>query len=157
MHILSELLALLGKIPVTFWGVVAGSFFTLIGITLTNRANDRRLQAQLSHEREPRKQERELSLRKAVYLAAVEAIVTERRALERLAEIDIPIHKLLKSYNETPPSIRKLPVIAGEKTVKAVVHFTSELDAAYLQVLAKRIPFEAQRNQCTFLNQELTR
>ena len=71
---LSKLLVLVREIPATFWGVVFGSFFTLVGIKLTNRANNQRLQAQLSHERELQKKERELSLRREVYLTAVEAM-----------------------------------------------------------------------------------
>jgi len=70
MNIHSQLLALIERIPATFWGVVIGSFFSLGGIVIANRANDRRLREQLKHDREMRNRDRELSLRKDVYLSA---------------------------------------------------------------------------------------
>jgi hypothetical protein len=39
---------LITQIPGTFWGVVAGSLFTIIGVGLTNRANARNLHSQLA-------------------------------------------------------------------------------------------------------------
>ncbi len=47
MDVLAEVLRLIEKIPATFWGVVIGSFCTLGGVVLTNRANDKRLREQL--------------------------------------------------------------------------------------------------------------
>jgi hypothetical protein len=49
----------LENVPATFWGVLAGSFFTLLGVWLTNRAQGRRLDRQLEHERTLKSEERE--------------------------------------------------------------------------------------------------
>jgi len=147
MHLLHELLALIAKIPPTFWGVVFGAFFSLGGVVLTNRANDRRLQAQLSHERELRKKERELSLLKDVYLAAVEAIATGINTIRYFPDMSIPYDKLMVEYGKKAPAIAKVYLIGGEETVKAIVHLISELSATYLQLHAKRIPLVGQKNE----------
>ena len=131
-----------------------GSFITLIGITLTNRANDRRLQAQLSHERELRKKERELSLRKDIYLAAAEAIATGINTIGQFTNMEVPIEKITETYGEKSPSIAKVYIAAEEETVKAIVHLMSELEASYLQLIAKRIPLEQQKNQLAILKQQ---
>jgi len=68
MQLLNDLLGLIVLIPGTFWGVVVGSFFSIGGVMLTNRANQRRLVAQFAHERQLRISEREHTLRKEVYL-----------------------------------------------------------------------------------------
>jgi hypothetical protein len=54
-----ELTDLAQKIPATFWGVLAGSFFTLVGVTFTNRSNDKRLSKQLAHDRQIKAKERD--------------------------------------------------------------------------------------------------
>jgi len=54
--------------------VLAGSFFSLGGVWLSNRNSARNLKAQLDHDRDIRAKEREMSMRKDIYLAAPEAI-----------------------------------------------------------------------------------
>jgi hypothetical protein len=158
-----EFLDLLKDYPslATFFGAVATSFSALaallgviVGITLTNRGNNKRLEKQLSHERELRKKEREMSLRKDIYLVAVEAISTGITSIGQFANMEIPNDKLTEAYIEKFPSIAKVHVIAGEETIKALAPLLSELDAAYLQLLAKRIPLALQKNQITILERQ---
>ena len=54
---------------------------------MTNRASDRRLRAQLDHDRELKARERELSLRNDVYLAAAEAVSAGFYAVARFADL----------------------------------------------------------------------
>ena len=103
------------SIPATFWGVIIGAFFSLSGVALTNRANDRRLHAQLAHDRQIKDRERELTLRKDVYLAAAEAISAGLMTVGRFADLEIPHDKLTEIYLEKSPAIAKVHVIAREK------------------------------------------
>ena len=120
MSLVSCLLAFLEKIPGTFWGIIIGSFFTLSGIILTNRAHDRRLQTQLAHDRDLKNREREMSLRKDIYLAAAEAVSAALIAVGRFANLDIPQGKLTEGYLDKSPAISKIVIIAKEETVRAV-------------------------------------
>ena len=73
-------------VPGTFWGVFIGSFFAFGGVMLSNRASNRRLQAQFEYERELRNHDRELALRKDVYLAATEAISAGLESVAKMAD-----------------------------------------------------------------------
>lgn len=152
---LAEILNLIEKIPATFWGVVIGAFFSLGGVALTNRANDRRLHAQLAHDRDMKSRERELSLRRDVYLAAAEAVSAGLITVSQFSNLDIPHDKLTEAYIDKSPSITKVYVIASEQTAKAVTNFVGELGAAYLRLFAKRYPLVAEKGQLTFLKEQM--
>jgi hypothetical protein len=99
---------LLGSIPGTFWGGVFGSFFSLAGVALSNRAADKRLRTQLEHERELRAKERELTLRKEIYLAGMEALQAGATIITDLANLDIPQEQIGKSYSEKAAAVAKV-------------------------------------------------
>ncbi|MGH7146517.1 MAG: hypothetical protein ACREIJ_01260 [Nitrospiraceae bacterium] len=90
---LTYLLGYLEIIPATFWGVIIGALFTLGGILLTNHFHDRRLQTQLAHDRNLKNREREMSLRKDLYLAATKAASAGLIAVGRYANFEIPFDK----------------------------------------------------------------
>lgn len=150
-----ELLTLLDKIPTTFWGVLAGSLFSLGGVLLSNRANDRRHKAQLDHDRALRNRERELSLRKDVYLAAAEAISVGLTTVGRFADLSIPHNKLMEGYVEKSAAITKVHVIAKEETARALTNFTVELGATYLRLFAKRYPLVAENDRLKIINEQV--
>lgn len=97
-----------------FWIYVLGSSITLIstliGIHLTNRANDRRLReqlkhdrelkiVQLDHDRELKNREREMMLRKDIYFAATEAIHACMTLISRLPQLEISNDKKITWLN----------------------------------------------------------
>jgi hypothetical protein len=150
MNMLSELLGLIAKIPDTFWGVIVGGIISLMSVLLTNRANYQRLQAQLSHERELRKKERELSLKKDIYLAAAEAIVTGMTAIGYFPDMNKPTNKLTEAFAEKSPSIAKVHIIAEKETVRVVLNLMGELAKAYQQLSTKRNHLEGMKKNNDF-------
>jgi len=150
-----ELWALIEKIPASFWGVVVGAFFSLGGVALTNRATDRRQRKQLAHDREVKDRDRELSLRKDVYLAAAEAISAGFMSVSRFPNLDVPHEKITEAYLEKSPAISKVHVIAREETARAVAIFTSELAAVYMRLFAKRIPLLVQKQHLASLTEQI--
>jgi hypothetical protein len=147
MSVLTYLLALIEMIPGTFWGVIIGGFFTLGGIILTNRAHDRRTRDQLTDDRKLKNREREMALRKDIYLAATEAASAGLFAVGRFANLDIPHDKVTEGYLDKAPSITKVHIIATEETVRAVSNFSIELNAAFLRLSVKRFQLVAQKQQ----------
>jgi len=107
MNVLADLFTFVEQIPATFWGVVIGAFFSLGGVVLTNRAHDRRLRVQLEHDREVKNRDREMSLRKDVYLAAAEAVSAGLIAVGRFADLEVPHEKLTEGYLDRAPSIAR--------------------------------------------------
>ena len=100
---------LLRLVPATFWGVIAGSFFTLIGITLTNR-----------HDRVMRDRQRQMDLRKEVYLAAAEAIAARMLALGRMANLGKQL-EASNDFEKVAPAIAKVYVIGRIETINAAL------------------------------------
>ena len=115
MKWLREGINLVEAIPPTFWGIVFGSFFSLGGVIITNRANDRRLTAQLNHDREVRGKERDLTLRKEIYLGAVEGLQAGVEMIAGFSNLEIPYVKLSEGYQERAPAVAKVHVIAKKK------------------------------------------
>ena len=132
-------LTLLEKVPVTFWAVVVGSLFTVIGVVLTNWSNTRRLRLQLEHDRTLKDRERDLAMRRDIYLAAAEAISAGMAAIGRFGDLNVAHDKLLQPYTERAPAIAKVHIVANDNTIRAVVTFMEELTGAFLRLSTKRI------------------
>lgn len=155
MKWLQESLSLIETIPPTFWGVVLGSMLSLGGVMLTNRANDRRLRAQLISDRELRAKERELALKKDIYLTATEAIAAAMRSIGSLSDMNLSNDEALRGYVEKSPAIAKVHVIASEETLRAVANISGELTAAFFHLISKRMPLFAMKEQITSLDQQI--
>lgn len=143
---LSEFIHLLEAIPASFWGVVVGSFFSIGGVALTNRASDRRLRAQFEHERKLKTKDREMALRKEVYLDAAEAIAAGMNAISRFANLDIPHDQITSAYVQKAPAISKIHVIAQTETVQALAAFTGQLGSLFLTLFAQRYELQKSKN-----------
>lgn len=155
MILIESFIRLLEQIPATFWGVFIGSFFSLGGVVLTNRANDKRLIQQLYNDRELKNRERELSLRKEVFMDAADAVSAGINAVGNFANLDLPEDKLTFSYLEKSSAIAKVYVISQTGTVKAVDSMIWELNAIYMRLMAKRIPLMAQKQQIAVMQKQI--
>lgn len=125
-------------IPASFWGVVVGSFFSIMGVAITNRASDKRLRAQFEHERESKTKDREMALRKEVFLSAAEAVLAGMNTVGRFANFDIPNDEVAQPYVEKASAIAKVHVIARTETILPLAQFTSRLGALHIELFARR-------------------
>lgn len=145
---------LIDKIPGSLWGVVLGSFFSLAGVALTNRASDKRLLAQFQHEQKQKTIDREMALRKEVYLAAAEAIAAGTNVVSQLVNLDLPNDKLIADYAAKAPAIAKAHIIAKTKTMQTLANFTGELGVIYLKLSAKRYELMIEKTQIAVLDNQ---
>ena len=155
MSILAKFLQMFDAIPASFWGVVVGSFFSIGGVALTNRASDRRLRAQFEHERKLKTKDREMALRKEVYLAAAEAIAAGLNAIGRFANLDLSIDQITAPYVEKAPAISKIHVIAQTETVTALSNFTGPLGSLFLTLFGQRYHLQRDRNTITTIDNQI--
>ena len=146
----------LAGIPATFWGVVVGSFFTLLAGYVTNRSTDRRQRAQFMHEQSLKREERELALRKEIYLAAAEAIQEGAMTLSGLANMDVAIGDLTKAFLAKAPVLSKVQVVARIDTLRAVMEAGSFIGTALLRLTALRMPLDAEKQQIDALRSMVT-
>jgi len=155
MSDLSFLKYLAENIPASFWGVVVGSFFSMGGVYLTNKASDKRLHAQFKNERQQKIQDREMALRKEVFLSAAEAVSAGMNAIPLFSNFDLPNDQITKDYVGKAPEISKVHIIAKMETVKAMVNFTGEMGAIFLRLFARRYELMAERSQIQILNNQI--
>ena len=133
-----DLATVLETVSPTVIGFVIGAVITVIGVVITNAANTRRLRIQHEHDREMRRRERELNLRRDVYLAAIDAITTGIYLITRFSDINAPTHDLMQAYNQKSPAIGKVSIIGTPETIKAVSTFNQEVLGAFLRLTAAR-------------------
>lgn len=143
-------------IPSQFWGVVIGAFFSILGVALTNRASEKRLFAQFEHESKSKSKEREMSLRKEVFLSAAEAVSSGIDVIGRFANFDIPNGEVTQPYLDKLPSISKVHVIAKTETVLAATRFTSRLGGLFIELFAQRHQLMIQMNEVRMLDNQIT-
>ncbi|KAA0888061.1 hypothetical protein [Oryzomonas rubra] len=146
---------IVNKIPATFWGVVVGSLFTIIGITITNNSNNKRLLTQLKHERDIKKQERELTLKKEIYLAATEAISLGLSLASRLSDLNITYNKVIEPFLDKSSSIAKIYVVAKDDTIKSTTIFMEELSGILLNISRKRIQLNVMSDKMSLIQKQI--
>lgn len=127
------------SIPATFWGVLAGSFFTLVGVWLTNRAQSRRLAQQFDHERALKREERELVLKRDVYLPATEAVSAGMLLLGRLPDLSVPQDKLLDDWVARSPAIARANLVANDRTLEGLTRFHTSLSTKLFGLFGVRM------------------
>jgi hypothetical protein len=135
---------LLSQVPGTFWGVIAGSIFTLLGTQLTNRANDKRLRLQLQTDRELQSREREMTFRKEVFASAAEAVARAVNTPSKFSDLSVSQKDLSAAILESSPVLAKVNLVANEDTVRALAALGSEMAGAFMHHLShQRLALEA--------------
>ena len=129
---------ILEKWPASFWGIVVGSFFSLGGVILGNRASDRRFRAQQTQDRILKREEREHSLRKELYLDAAEAVSFQTNTLAKVINPLLDMEAVSYEYFSRTPKVAKALVVAGDEIAKALLDIGSTLSLVYLRLSAKR-------------------
>ncbi len=155
MTLLADLIHLLEAIPASFWGIVFGSLLSFGGVALANTASDRRLRAQFEHERIQKTKEREMVLRKEVFLAAAEAVAAGMNAVSRFGNLDLPNDQITGDFIEKSPAIAKVHVIAKAETIQSVVSFTGELGALFLTLFAKRFELMDEKSAIALIDSQV--
>jgi hypothetical protein len=144
-------------IPAAFWGVVVGSFFSIMGVSISNRASDRRMLAQFDHESRTKTKEREMVLRKDVFLAAAEAISIGMGSLGRFTNFEIANDQVLAPYSEKSHVLAKVHVIASTETVLSLTRFTTHLSELQVALFARRQALMADKNMINVINVQIAR
>ncbi len=139
----------------SFFSALIGGLIPLIAVVLTNEAHSRRLEEQFEHDRTLKKDEREMSLRKEVYLDAAEAVSAGLIAINRFSNLETAHDKLIDDYIAKVPSLQKTHVVAKEETAIAVTIFSGELNATFLRLFSKRAPLVRQFHEIALLRSQV--
>jgi hypothetical protein len=153
----TQIFELLSEIPATFWGVLAGSALSLGGVLLQNRATEKRLRSQFLHEHELRRRDRELALRKDVYLDVAEAISIAISTITNFANFDIPNDDVMGKYREKVGTVAKVQVIGTEATLKSLSSFMGAVNSAIFQLTPIRVGLVRKKQEIATLDVQINK
>lgn len=152
-----DLVALIASIPATFWGVIIGSLFTVIGVAITNASNTQRLRLQHEHERARDERARDLTMRRDVYMGAFEAIAAGMTMVGNFGELEVPFQELMRAYMGKSSAIGKVTIVGRESTIQAVADFEQALTGAFIRLSGQRQAVEQHHRQGQALAQRIAR
>lgn len=127
MHILYDLTL----IPDVVWSALLASALTLAGVMLSNRSNTKRLMRQLSHDSNEKEKERINSLRRDVYLKAIEELARVNSYLGKLPQLNPLETNLGDGLSDFFAIAAKLQLVCKPETSG----LTSDLVAIYAELL----------------------
>jgi len=137
-----DLLTFIENIPPAFTGVIIGSFLTIVGVVLTNSSNTKRLKLQHEHEVKLRNKERDLNMRREIFMDAMEAISAGITAISRFSELGETPESLMQSYSKLTSKLGKVTIVGQNETIEALATFQLEINGAFLRMSAKREKFD---------------
>lgn len=82
--------------------------------------------------------EREKTLKKEVYMEAVEAITLSQNMLASLSNLNIKDDQLTSAFSANAGKIAKVQLVGGQDTVKAVTQFMGEVASNFLDLILDR-------------------
>lgn len=132
--LLAQLSICLARVPAQFWATFSGSLFTLLGVWFTNHYTDKRAERAHEHERNSKKLDREMALRRDVYLAAAEAISHGMQMLPNYCNPLMPDHDITKEFLNKAPAIAKVQVVSDVRVSAAILKVVRALSDVTLDI-----------------------
>jgi len=136
MQILYEL----SLIPDVVWSALLASALTLAGVMLSNRSNTKRLVKQLTHYSNEKEKERINSLRRDVYLKAVEELAKVNNYLGKLPQLDPGEANLGDGLSEFFAVAAKLQLVCKPKTSGLANELVARYSELLMSLMAKVSP-----------------
>jgi hypothetical protein len=128
--LLTELIA---RIPESIGGVITGSVLTLIGVWMTNRHNLRQQRQEFEFERGERQRERQVSLRRDVYLPAADAITSMVSAMAKMLGGETSsAEQITAGAQAFGAALTRIQMVATPGTVRCV----AEYQRAFLRAIS---------------------
>lgn len=150
----------LHRVPDVVWAALIAASVAFFTTTLSNRNSRKQLQMQLDATARREKIEREMALRRDVYLPAAEAITRAHAALGRLTDVNVDHAEFGLQMVADLAAISKAQLIASDSTVQALMAYTNALMPAYLDLLKSRVPLIIRKNaielEQTYIDAALT-
>lgn len=135
------------SIPEGIWGVIIGSALAFGGTWTATRA-------QLRHDARQRERERQMQLRRDVFLEAAEGVAGTVEYFMRFANVDIPITDVTSS-NVRPGWLNKLYTVASLGSIEAFSDASATLGASAFDLFRRRLPLEDIKGKLAAANQQI--
>jgi hypothetical protein len=144
-------------VPTSAWTFLAGLVPSLITLWVTSRAARRTQLRQLAHDRDMRKTEREMALRKEIFLGAAEALTAGLHSAGRYLDLSIAPDVILKPYSDRVAAFGKVNIVGNLDTVTAVAKASLEVSLLITKAQTERLTLEHLRRKVTIAQKQTQR
>ncbi|WP_297391964.1 hypothetical protein [Acidiferrobacter sp.] len=119
--LLGSVFALLKSVPAIFYAITTGSTITLSGLYMQNRSESERNTERLRHDALMRDRERDMALRREVYLKSAEALAHAQEYLAAFARDDLASDQHEALIRGIGGDLNKVHIVGSLATVQAIV------------------------------------
>lgn len=133
----------LDAVPAAVYAAMTASSITLVGLWLQNRGESLRNLQRLEHDAWQRDREREMTLRREVYLRAAESLAQAQEYLAGLSRINDPSQEHEALIKGVGADLNKVHIIGSMATVQAVVEADQFFAHALSDLSVHKLPIAA--------------
>jgi len=151
MNILESAISLFTSIPDVVWAAIIASVLTFLGVTLSNKANRKCLLLQLNYAAQEKDKEREMQLRRDVYIEAAEAVAEAIRDIQLLPNRIIYSNNF-EICNKLLPALAKVHMVGTFDTIKKTTQFMEKFNQSTLPIVPEITKFAVLKREITTLN-----
>lgn len=147
---LEAIKTLFEAIPVIFYAATSAACITLFGAWLQNRAESQRNLQRLQHDALQRDREREMTMRREVYLKAAEALAHAQENLAGFANLDISSQQHEVLIKGIGADLNKVHIVGSMQTVHAIVDANQFFTHAVSDLTIHRLPLQQLTREIAF-------
>lgn len=151
MHTVSLVIEALQKIPTSVWAGILGAFATLSGVVIGNVSNNHRQRDLLMNDRIFKSRERELTLKKDLYLPAIEGLSRLGNSIATIGNLETPISTISNEFSLSGPTIEKVFLVANMELIMAIKNYQKDVSTLFLDLALVRGSLEIKRNRLATL------
>ncbi|NTV93330.1 MAG: hypothetical protein HGA72_08740 [Chlorobiaceae bacterium] len=126
------------EVSETIIAAISASIVTFIGVLYTVRKSYAHLRFQLEHDAKERERERQMSLRRHVYLPAIGVFSSNLSSIVNMANLELLNEQLFK-INEDTPAIAQIQIVGSDTVVLATNHYSLVLTEALMTLIGERV------------------
>ncbi|CAN5433128.1 hypothetical protein BH10PSE16_BH10PSE16_25220 [soil metagenome] len=149
-----QVIEFLRSVPDVIWSGLIASLLTLSGVLIANGSNTKRLRIQLQHDGAEKSRERTATLRREVYLCAVEELTKANSYLASLPQSDPTKANLADGFQDFFGAAAKLQLVAEPKTALLVNQLVATYGELLLRLMQRAIPLYKTRSDIS-INDDL--
>ena len=141
----SGFVAALHQVPDVVWAALIAAGVAFVSTWLSNRNSRKQLRMQLASTAQQQDRDRTMSLRRDVYLPAVEALARLQGALGQLTDVNADQEAIGRQIVTDLATLAKIHLVASESTITALMEYQKAFMPAYLELIELRGPLVSRR------------
>lgn len=134
---------------------LVGSVITLLGVFFSNWHNRRLKRDELGHDATQREREREMALRRDVFLPAVESALAMQSSLGALTNLEMPVAPASERFQASNATFAKVAAVGAPETVAACQMLSNAFGSAFWELSLHRAELQGCQNRLTDLDRNI--